>query len=86
MEAFFGAPIHAVLQQHAEESVFLRRARSWLVRAPQVKLKHLLRHDKRIEAHLDGLAIAGEHGWSACGSTLQALGLDAIFPLTILAL
>ncbi|RZJ10566.1 MAG: TIGR02270 family protein [Rubrivivax sp.] len=54
--------LHAVVQQHAEETAMLRQARAALVRAPHVGLELLGRHDERIEAHLDGLLVAGVAG------------------------
>lgn len=54
--------LHTVVQQHAEEAPMLRQARAGLVRAPHVGLELLGRHDARIEAHLDGLLVAGAVG------------------------
>ena len=68
---FARPPIAAVVQQHAEESAMLRHVRSVLVRAPHVKLHQLRRLDDRIAAHLDGLAVAGDHG-TACAQAGQA--------------
>ena len=48
-----------VLDQHAEEAAFLALLRDYAVRAPHYDLEELAELDQRIEAHLDGLAIAG---------------------------
>jgi uncharacterized protein (TIGR02270 family) len=52
-----------VVSQHAEEAAFLWLLRDQAVSAPHYKLRHLARLDDRVEAHLDGLRIAGEAGW-----------------------
>ena len=44
--------------------------RNGLIHAPHVKVEHLLRIDRRLSAHLDGLTISGESGASVC---MQAL-------------
>jgi len=41
----------------------LHAIRTNLLRAAHVRLKHIRRFDDRLDAHLDGLLIAGEHGW-----------------------
>jgi uncharacterized protein (TIGR02270 family) len=53
------AVIPAVLQQHAEDAAILHANRTLLTHAPHAKLHHLRRFDDRLEAHLDGLAVAG---------------------------
>ncbi|MBI2899863.1 MAG: hypothetical protein HYY17_06745 [Planctomycetes bacterium] len=53
----------AVLDQHAEETAFLWILRDNAVRAPHYDLPQLARLDSRVEAHLDGLRVAGEDGW-----------------------
>ena len=79
-------PIPVVIEQHAEEAAFLWLIRSGAIGAPHYSLADLARLDGRVEAHLDGLRIAGEHGWSCC---LQALGADEpageVFAASVLA-
>lgn len=79
-------PIAAVVQQHAEESAHLRHVRSVLVRAPHVKLLHLGRLDERIEAHLDGLAVAGEYGQRCARAALERPGAGEVFAVAVGAL
>ena len=55
-------PLHSVVLQHAGEAVALRRQRARLVGSPDIGLRLLRRHDDRIAAHLDGLAVVGETG------------------------
>ena len=74
-----------VLDQHAENAAFLALLRDYAVRAPHYDLNHLTTLDNRIEAHLDGLRIAGLPGLDAL---LQQLGpniLGEVFAATVLA-
>lgn len=81
-----GAPIPVVVQQHVEESAILRGNRSVLVRAPHVKLYHLRRLDDRIAAHLDGVAVAGEFGWSMTEAALENPGAGELFTALVRAI
>ncbi|MGH8502238.1 MAG: TIGR02270 family protein [Gammaproteobacteria bacterium] len=78
--------IPLIIQQHAQESAFLRSMRSTLVAAPHVKLHHLRRLDDRLAAHLDGLAIAGEEGWRLCEAALETPGVGEIFAAAVRAI
>jgi uncharacterized protein (TIGR02270 family) len=50
--------LQTVVQQHAEEAVWLREMRSRAIRAPNSTLWSLGRLDERMAAHLDGLLVA----------------------------
>lgn len=79
------AVIATLLDQHTEEAAFLALLRDYAVRAPHYDLNHLTTLDNRIEAHLDGLRIAGLPGLDAL---LQQLGPNAqgeVFAATVLA-
>lgn len=52
-----------VVEQHAVEASFLWSQRSRAIREPQYDLAGLMRLDERVEAHLDGLRIAGARAW-----------------------
>ncbi len=52
-----------VIEQHAAEAAFVWFLRDRAVASPQYRVADLKRIDNRIEAHLDGLRIAGEAGW-----------------------
>lgn len=85
--AAVGRPvIAAIVQQHAEEAVFLRELRTRLVRAPHVGLLQLGRLDERIEAHLDGLRVAGGDGIARLLALLDGAGAGAVFALAVRAL
>lgn len=74
-----------VLDQHAEEAAFLAGLRDYAVRAPHYDLKHLTTLDNRIEAHLDGLYIAGLPGLEALLQQLSPIALGEVFAATVLA-
>ncbi|MFT3717374.1 TIGR02270 family protein [Pseudorhodoferax sp.] len=79
-------PIPAIVQQHAEEAAHLRHVRSVLLRAPHVRLLQLQRLDDRIEAHLDGLAVAGAYGLARAQAALERLGCGEVFAALAAAL
>ena len=72
--------------QHVEEAAHLRRVRSILVRAPQVRLLLLGRLDERIAAHLDGVAVAGEYGTGLAQQALDRPGTGEVFVATVRAI
>lgn len=74
-----------VVWQHAEEAAFLWTLRAAAVREPHYLLKDLARLDGRVEAHLDGLRIAGDAGWHACVDNLLAQGPGDAFALSVAA-
>jgi uncharacterized protein (TIGR02270 family) len=55
-----------IITQHVEEAAFLWLLRSNAIRKPHYALKDLVKLDDRVEAHLDGLRVAGEGGWELC--------------------
>jgi uncharacterized protein (TIGR02270 family) len=55
--------IEPIVEQHAEDAAFLWLQRDRMGNAPDSHLKDLRRLDDRLEAHIDGLRIAGEWGW-----------------------
>ena len=78
--------IGIVVQQHAEEAAHLRHMRSVLIAAPHVKLHHLRRLDDRLEAHLDGLAVAGAFGSGLCEAALENPGVGEVFAAAVRAI
>ncbi len=63
--------ITEVVEQHAEEAAFLWLLRNNAVRATNYDLTDLTELDGRIDAHLDGLRIAGDDGWEICKEALR---------------
>lgn len=55
-----------VVAEHAEEASFLWHLRETALDGTAHDRASLADLDDRILAHLDGLAIAGDHGWSRC--------------------
>jgi uncharacterized protein (TIGR02270 family) len=63
--------IRSIVEQHAEEAAFLWLLRDAAVDAPHYALRHLARLDERVEAHVDGLKVAGEPGWEIALAQLE---------------
>jgi hypothetical protein len=55
--------IPRIVEQHAEEAAFLWHLRARAADAPHYVRRHLASLEERIEAHLDGLKVAGEAGF-----------------------
>lgn len=80
------AIIPIVVEQHAEESAFLWLLRDAAVSAPHYRLKDLVKLDGRVEAHIDGLRIAGDEGWRFCCEALALKAPGEVFAAGVLAL
>ncbi|MFL6601955.1 MAG: TIGR02270 family protein [Steroidobacteraceae bacterium] len=81
-----GLVVPVVLRQHVEDAAILHATRTVLTAAPHVRLRHLRRFDERLEAHLDGLAVAGEHAWPLCEAALERPSSGATFAAAIRAI
>ncbi|MCP4409708.1 MAG: TIGR02270 family protein [Gammaproteobacteria bacterium] len=77
--------IPVIVEQHAEEAAFLWSLRDAAVHAPHYSLKDLSGLDDRVEAHLDGLRIAGDEGWSFCEQGLAWEEAGEVFAAAVLA-
>ena len=77
--------ITEVVSQHAEEAAFLWLLRSNAIRQPHYTLKDLAKLDGRVEAHLDGLRIAGEAGWELCKAGLGNEENGEVFAASVIA-
>jgi len=75
-----------IIDQHAEEAAFLWLLRHNAVYAPHYNLKDLAKLDGRVEAHVDGLRIAGDYGWEVCRNNLEINEPGEVFAAGILAL
>jgi len=78
--------IAEVVSVHAEEAAFLWQLRAAAVHAPHYLLRDLTRLDQRIEAHLDGLRVAGDAGWDLCKKAMADGGAGEVFAAAVLAL
>ncbi len=74
-----------VVSQHAEETAFLWALRRRAVGEPHYSLEDLAALDERVDAHLDGLRVAGEVGWRFCHANLANHGPGEVFALAVLA-
>ncbi|MBW2739286.1 MAG: TIGR02270 family protein [Deltaproteobacteria bacterium] len=77
--------IPIVLEQHAEEAAFLWLLRDAAVHEPHYSLSDLAHLDDRIEAHIDGLRIAGDEGWELLKETLAWEEAGEVFAAAVLA-
>src|SRR5258707_804049 len=74
-----------VVSQHAEEAAMLWLLRRSATQAPHYSLADLAKIDGRVEAHLDGLRIAGEEGWRICEEQLAANEEGEVFAASVVA-
>jgi uncharacterized protein (TIGR02270 family) len=74
-----------VVGQHCEEAAFQWLLREKAVHAPHYSLKDLAKLDGRVDAHLDGLRVAGEAGWELCNAALSNEENGEIFAASVMA-
>jgi uncharacterized protein (TIGR02270 family) len=77
--------IESIVSRHAEEAAFLWLLRGRAVRAPHYSLAQLAELDERVEAHLDGLRVAGDFGWGLCRAGLEEGLPGDLFAAAVLA-
>src|SRR5262245_39750913 len=77
--------IEEVVERHAEEAAFLWTTRDRAVHSANYSLKDLSGLDERVEAHLDGLRVAGQFGWQLCEQVLNKDEPGRIFAVGVLA-
>lgn len=61
-----------IVEAHAEVAAMLYLQRKIAVWAPHYTLEQMVREDERLEAHLDGLRIAGSIGWKTAKEAFDA--------------
>lgn len=76
---------NGIISQFTDEAAFLWVLRSGAVGAPHFSLRDLTQLDERLEAHIDGLRVAGEAGWDISKNALDGQYAETIFPLAVLA-
>ena len=74
-----------VIERHNDEAPFLWQMRNRMAKAPHCGLFELIRQEKRIEANLDGLLLAGEAGWELCIEALPQGNAGEYFAASLLA-
>ena len=77
--------IPSIVEEHAEEAAFLWLLRDRSVAAPHVRLKELARLDGRVEAHIDGLRVGGQEGWTIWQEALAYDEPGEVFARAVLA-
>lgn len=78
--------LHDILERHRDELAFLWPQRAAAVHAPSFDLRTLGDLDERIEAHLDGLRIAGDAGLTLLSAALDPAEPGVVFAAAALAL
>lgn len=78
--------LDGVVPRHAEETSLFCILRSRAIVAPHYKLLHLLRLDNRVEAHVDGLRVAGDAGWEMLVEQLAYEEAGEVFAAAVIAL
>jgi len=79
------AVIAEVLFQCADQATFLGQLRTRAIAAPHYDLVDLAKLDQRLEAHIDGLRIAGDEGWQLCRKELDWKEPGEVFAAAVLA-
>ena len=78
--------IPIILTQHAEDAAVLWQRRTRAVNAPHYNKMYLGRLDEQLEAHIDGLRIAGSTGWDEALAAYDDIGgAGEMFTLATLA-
>lgn len=75
-----------IVDQHAEEAAFLWLLRNDATSAPNYDLADLAELDERVDAHLDGLRVAGTRGWETCRRELEWREAGEVFAAAHVAL
>lgn len=78
--------IQNILTQHVEEASFLWTLRDAAVRRPDYLLDEIAELDERVEAHLDGLRIAGDPCWEVCAQAMADGDAGEAFAAAVVAL
>ena len=77
--------ISDIVSQHAEEAAFLWLLRSGAVAQPSYSIADLSRLDDRLDAHLEGLRVAGVPGWEMAREMLDTSAPEGVFAAGVLA-
>lgn len=74
-----------ICEEHAVDASFLWLLRDQAVRSPNYSVHDLAELDERLEAHLDGLRIAGETGWQVADKNLSWTEAGEVFTGAVVA-
>ncbi len=75
-----------IVDQHFDEAAFLWEQRNAAVTAINYSLEDLTYLDSRVDAHIDGLRLAGEYGWKLCEDGLNAEEPGTSFATSVIAM
>jgi uncharacterized protein (TIGR02270 family) len=78
-------PNPPVILEHASEAAFLWSQQRHALRAPHYRLSHLRALHERLQAHLEGLQVAGQYGWRAALDGLAEAEPGTVFTASWLA-
>ena len=79
-------PLAGVLEEHSDEASFLWLQRADALDAPNYSPQQFFDLDQRLEAHLDGLRVGGDAGWTIAEAALDNEGAEDFFAPAVLAL
>jgi uncharacterized protein (TIGR02270 family) len=82
---FMPSIIPTIVTEHFVTAAFLWVLRENAVYSPHYSLKDLAKLDRRIEANLDGLRIAGASGWDICIGAVEGGDAGEFFVTAVLA-
>lgn len=74
-----------IFEEHARQAAFLWLLRDDAARDAAYDLADLCELDERVEAHLDGLRLAGDAGWDACVALLTEPEGGEVFGAAVVA-
>lgn len=77
--------IEEIVDLHFDEAAFLWAQRDSAARATNYYLPDLAFLDERVEAHIDGLRVAGDFGWELCEAGLDAEDPGTLFTAAVIA-
>ena len=77
--------VREIVAQHVSDAAFLWSTRTFVLRG-HVRLRELLRLDARVDAHLDGVRVAGDPGIHLCERQAESEPSEGLFVPAVLAL
>lgn len=77
--------IEEIVDQHYDEAAYLWSQRDAATTATNYSLSDLAFLDERLEAHIDGLRVAGDYGWGLCEAGLDPKDPGTVFTASVIA-
>jgi len=79
------AIIEGIVDLHYDEAAYLWSQRDAATTATNYTLSDLAFLDERLEAHIDGLRVAGDYGWGLCEAGLDPKDPGSVFVASVIA-